>query len=133
MDGLKFYYLTNFPYDNVKFPNMSLSNDFPGINQAIANSKEYSTYKQCAQHCVDFLKGKLEILNAGTDIKYKIFFEKNQFDSEELSFSKFEPTEVVKIYIADSTQSIYNSVFKARIFFTKDIDASYFDAVTTLQ
>jgi hypothetical protein len=133
MDGLKFYYLTNFPYDNAKFPNMSLSNDFSGINQAIVNSLEYSSYQQCAQHCVDFLKSKLNILNSDSETKYKIFFEKNQFDSKELAFSNFESTEVVKIYIADSTQTIYNSVFKARIFFIKDIDASYLDAVTTLQ
>jgi hypothetical protein len=131
MDGLKFYYMIEFPTKNSSFPKLNLDEDFPGIRQAIAGSVEYKTYDTCTAGALKFLKSKLEVLNAD-DNQFTIFFEKNQFDDKQ---NDFEENEIVKIYIADSLQSIYNSVFQARVFFVKthEDSASYFDSPRSLQ
>lgn len=131
MDGLKYYSMFEFPKSNSSFPGLNLETDFPGMRQAIAGSAEYATYEACAKNAVDFLKAKLAVLNESEE-RYKIFFEKNQFNE---TSNGFEQNEIVKIYIADSLDTVYNSLFKARIFFVKSLDdaASYFDAPTTLQ
>lgn len=132
MDGLKYYSMFEFPKGHTSFPGLNLEQDFPGMKQAIAGSEEFNDYQVCTIAALDFLKSKLAVLNA-TGERYKIFFEKNQFDNN--TTNGFEQNEVVKIYIADSMDTVYNSVFKARVFFVKSLDdaASYFDAPSTLQ
>lgn len=131
MDGLKYYSMFEFPKGHSSFPGINLAKDFPGIKQAIAGSEEFISYESCTNAALTFLKSKLAVLNA-IEERYKIFFEKNQFDRVS---NGFEQNEIVKIYIADSLDSVYNNVFKARVFFVKSIDdaASYFDAPSTLQ
>jgi len=131
MNGLKFYSMFEFPKNNEHFPQLAWDTEFPGIKQAIAGSAEYQTYEACTEAAIKFLKQKLAVLNA-TEERYKIYFEKNQFNDTQ---SSFEQNEVVKIYIADSLETVYNNVFQARVYFVKSLDdaASYFDAPTTLQ
>lgn len=135
MNGLKFYYLVEFtPQVDSKFPGLDLSKDFPGMSQAVAGSKEYASYELCTTACINFLKTKTEILNKEED-KYKTYFEKNQFENILPASGEWEENEVVKIYIADSKQSVYNSVFLARVFFVNsfDSDSFYIEAPSTLQ
>lgn len=131
MDGLKFYSMFEFPKNNEHFPHLNWDAEFPGMKQAIAGSIEYQTYEACTADAVKFLKEKLATLNA-TEERYKIFFEKNQFTDTQPGW---EMNEVVKIYIADSLETVYNNVFQARVYFVKSLDdaASYFDAPTSLQ
>ena len=131
MNGLKFYSMFEFPKNNEHFPHLNWDSEFPGMKQAIAGSIEYETYEACTTDAVKFLKEKLAVLNA-TEERYKIFFEKNQFNDTQPGW---ELNEVVKIYIADSLETVYNNVFQARVYFVKSLDdaASYFDAPTTLQ
>jgi hypothetical protein len=132
MDGLKFYSMFDMPQGNKHFPGLDLEKDFPGMKQVVAGSIEYVTYEACTSAAVQFLKSKLAVLNAKEE-RYKIFFEKNQFDPQ--FGGDWSDNEIVKIYIADSLQTVYNSQFKARVFFVKDMTdlASYFDAPSTLQ
>ena len=135
MTVLKYYYLVEFtPQVESKFPGLNLTKDFPGLTQAVAGSDEFNTYEACTNHAVDFLKTKIDILNSEEN-KYKIFFEKNQFDKTLPAAGEWEANEVVKIYIADSKQSVYNSIFKVRVCFINSVDALsfYMEAPSTLQ
>lgn len=131
MNGLKFYTMFEFPKGDSNFPGLDLEADFPGMKSAIAGSERFITYEACTSNALTFLKAKLAVLNA-TEERYKIFFEKNQFTD---TYDDFERNEIVKIYIADSLETVYNSVFQARVFFVKSLEdaASYFDAPSTLQ
>jgi len=130
MEGLSFYYLVEFTPDvNQKLLGIDLKKDFPSLKQVISGSDDFHTYQGCTEHAVRFLQEKVELLNEGEQ-RYKIYFEKNQFDST----GDWEENEVVKIYVADSLQTVYNSLFKARVFFIKPVDLnSYFEAPKTLQ
>jgi len=132
MNGLEFYSLVEFtPDHNQHVLSIDLESDFPGLLQVVAGTDGFKTYDLATEHAITFLRQKIEDLKAeGQD--YKLFFEKNQFRGEA---QDFEPNEVVKIYIANSQQTIYNSLFKARIFFVPPVDpfASYFATPTTLQ
>lgn len=132
MDGLKFYSMFEMPKGNTHFPGLDLEKDFPGMVQAVAGSIEYHTYEACTTAAIQFLKSKLAVLNAHEE-RYKIFFEKNQFNSTQ--GGDWSENEIVKIYIADSLQTVYNSQFTSRVFFVKDLTdiASFFEAPTTLQ
>ena len=139
MDGLNYYYMIEFPLDNTVFPKIRADNFESGMTRGIAGSDEYETYEEAAKSALAFLKLKLAKLNVDGD-RYKIFFEKNQFDDEDKPKSiaekyNWEENEIIKIYIADSKQTVYNSIFKVRIFFinAKKEAAFYFDAHPTLQ
>lgn len=135
MNNLKFYYVVEFqPMVDSKFPGLDLSKDFPGLTQAVAGSPEFATYDLCTAAGVNFLKQKLALLNVEEE-SHKIFFEKNQFDYSLTEIGKWEENEVVKIYIAGSKESVYNSVFLLRVFFTNPISENsfYIEAPSTLQ
>jgi hypothetical protein len=128
---IKFYYILEFEAALPQFPQLNLSNAFPGFSQAVCGSKEFDEYEKCIHDCVDFMKAKLAVLNKDSET-YKIYWVKNQFNELD---PNWESTELVKIYIANSSQDVYNGSFRARVFFSKEEvqRAFYFDAPTTLQ
>jgi hypothetical protein len=131
MNGLEYYSMFETPKGNPSFPGLDLDKDFPGMTKAIAGSDKFKTYEACTIAAVDFLKSKLAVLNE-TEERYKIYFEKNQFEGK---VNSFEENEIVKIYISDSLDTVYNSLFTARVFFVKSLDdaAFYFNAPSALQ
>jgi hypothetical protein len=128
MDNLKYYSLIEFEPDQEEYFGINLAKDFPGLTKVIVGSENYDSYEDCTKTCLDRLKAKLEVLDKD---EFKIFFEKNQFNGSK----NFEDNEVVKIYIANSKQTVYNSILTARVFFVRQdpFSAFYFDAPSTLQ
>jgi hypothetical protein len=130
MDNLKYYSLIEFEPDQEEYFGINLAKDFPGLNKVVMGSQDYDAYDDCTKACLDILRAKQLVLNKD-EVKYGIFFEKNQFNGN----GNFEENEVVKIYVANSEQTVYNSILTARVFFVKKdlFSAFYFDAPSTLQ
>lgn len=128
MNNLKYYSMIEFEPDQEEYFGINLAKDFPGLNKVIVGSQDFASYEECTETCLNLLKDKLEKLDKS---QFRIYFEKNQFNGS----SHFEQNEIVKIYIANSKQTVYNSILTARVFFIKSdpLAAFYFDAPSTLQ
>lgn len=130
MEGLNFYYTLEYN-DLTQISDFSL-NEFSSIVCVMSGSRTYKDYDQCSRHIIKVLTAKQQELNAleGLD-RYSIFFEKNQFNTIE----GWTENEVIKLYVADSLETTYNSLIKARVYFVpNEQDAAFiFEAPATLQ
>lgn len=128
MENLKYYSLIEFEPDQEEYFGINLAKDFPSLTKVIVGSENYDSYEGCTKACIGCLNTKLDLLDK---TEFKIYFEKNQFNDS----NRFEENEVVKIYIANSKLTVYNSILTARVFFVKQdlFSAFYFNAPSTLQ
>lgn len=135
MIKLKYYTLFEPNHSLLNNPIFDISKDFPGLSKVVISSIDFDTYIDCVTSALNLLQEKNSVLNnidKAVGDRYKIYFEKNQFSGTDVGF---EQTEVLKMYIADSLDEVYNSVFSARVFFSKSPeDAAFcFDAPSTIQ